>query len=402
MTLPASAPRAPRIGQSTAIEQSRAVAEVQAAVLVAQNKPRDTAKAQMEIRTSCTQRYLAEKAFYSFKRANSPVNGATVHLARELARCWGNIQYSVVELERDDDRGQSEMLAYAWDLETNTRVEMRFVSPHYRSSVDGKKLTDTRDIYENNANHGARRMRECIFAVLPPWLVEDAKMRCRSTLERPLDEDGQVIPLGKRIADVVQAYAELNVTQGQLEANRDRPTRDWTAQDVADLGIIFRSIKTRETQIEDEFPTARVTAADIKKAAPASAPSQLPAATDPTPPPAEPATGPPAELASAPAASTEQPAEENQPAAKATQTQLTRIHAQLGELGVKDRAQKLPTVSTLIGRTLQSSSELSKDEAEWLSKQLKGVLADQDPPRAFDDWLSEMRIAAQQKSGGES
>lgn len=393
MTVPASAPRALRIGQSTAIEQSRAVAEVQAAVLVAQNKPRDTAKAQMEIRTSCTQRYLAEKAFYSFKRANSPVNGATVHLARELARCWGNIQYSVVELERDDDRGQSEMLAYAWDLETNTRVEMRFVSPHYRSSVDGKKLTDTRDIYENNANHGARRMRECIFAVLPPWLVEDAKMRCRSTLERPLDEDGQVIPLGKRVADAVQAYAELNVTQGQLEANRDRPTRDWTPQDVADLGIIFRSIKTRETQIEDEFPTARVTAADIKKSAPAAAPNPAPAAEEPKPAPADPVPAEPQPDAGSDTEPPQEPPAGEETEKPATRTQLTRIHTQLGEFGVTEREKKLATVSTLIGRKLESSSELTAPEAEFLIKNLKGVLAEGDPATAFDAWLSEMKLA---------
>lgn len=385
--MPAAAPQAPRIGQSTAIEQSRAVAEVQAAIFVAQNAPRDTTKAQLEIRTSCSQRYLAEKAFYAYKRGGAQVTGATVHLARELARCWGNVQYGVVELERDDQRGQSEMMAYAWDVQTNTRVEMRFIVPHYRSSVDGKKLTDLRDIYENNANNGARRMRECIFGVLPPWLVEDAKLRCRGTLERPEDEDGNVIPLGQRVAASVAKFAELNLTQQQLEANRGRPSRDWTAQDVADLGIIFRSITLRESTIEDHFPTVQVTAADIKKAAPPQSPSPV----------VEPVAAPQARV---PVDDPRQPGEAA-PQAKATQTQLTRIHAQLGELGVKERAEKLPVVSTLIGRQLGSSSELTKDEAEWLGKQLKGVLADDEPARAFDDWLSEMRIAAQQ-SGGES
>ncbi len=43
---------APRISQSTSIEQSRAVAEVQAAVIVAQNRPRTEAIA-LHVKKKC-------------------------------------------------------------------------------------------------------------------------------------------------------------------------------------------------------------------------------------------------------------------------------------------------------------------------------------------------------------
>jgi hypothetical protein len=52
-----------------------------------------------------------------------------------------------------------------------------------------------------------------------------------------------------------------------------------------------------------------------------------------------------------------------------------------------------------MGRQMASSSELTKAEAEWLSKELKGVLAENEPAKAFDAWLAEMRIAAQQQAG---
>ena len=105
---PAAAPA--RIGQGTAVEQSRAVAEVQAAIVVAQNCPRDINAAIAEMRQSCQQMFLAERAFFRYSRGSGSITGASVHLARELARCWGNIQYGLVEMRRDDEFGQSDRI----------------------------------------------------------------------------------------------------------------------------------------------------------------------------------------------------------------------------------------------------------------------------------------------------
>src|SRR5580698_3785894 len=164
-----------RIGQATAVEQSRAIAEVQAAIVVAQQCPRDITRAERAMRQSCAQKGLAERAFYRYPRAGETITGPSVQLARELARCFGNVQYGVAELRRDDGFGQSEMLAFAWDLETNTRSSTTFIVAHVRDTKEGAKpLTDMRDIYETNANNGARRLREMIFAILAGWYTADA------------------------------------------------------------------------------------------------------------------------------------------------------------------------------------------------------------------------------------
>ena len=159
-----------RVGQATAIEQQRAAAEVYAAVMVAQQMPRDETRAIVKMRAGCARPQLAERAFFRYTRGEGPVTGPTIQLARELARCWGNVSYQVAELRRDDDRRESEMMAWAWDLETNTRSSTVFVVPHVRDTKKGRKpIEDVRDVYENNANMGARRLRECLFAVLPAW-----------------------------------------------------------------------------------------------------------------------------------------------------------------------------------------------------------------------------------------
>ncbi|MFD0146183.1 MULTISPECIES: hypothetical protein [unclassified Streptomyces] len=258
---PAAAPA--RIGQGTAVEQSRAVAEVQAAIVVAQQCPRSIGAARVAMQQSCEMPALAERAFYRFPRAGGPVSGATVHLARELARCWGNVQYGVNELRRDDQYGESEMQAWAWDVQTNARSSQTFIVPHMRDKKGGaEKLIDLRDIYENNANMGARRLREAIFSILPPWLVEEAKDICARTVERG---DGR--PLPARIDGAVSVFAGLGVPAERLEQKLGRKRDQWTGADIAQLLITHKSIERREVSIEDEFPEPRVTAAEITGAA---------------------------------------------------------------------------------------------------------------------------------------
>lgn len=276
-----AAPVPGRLGQGTAVEQSRAVAEVQAAIVVAQQCPRDVQLALREMQQSCQQPALAERAFYRFPRASGAVTGASVHLARELARCWGNVQYGIAELRRDDEFGQSEMSAFAWDVQTNTRNSSTFVVPHLRDKKGGpEKLTETRDIYENNANNGARRVREAIFAILPPWFVEQAKDLCNQTIR-----NGGGKPLPQRIADAIRMFEDNGVVKDRLELKLGRPSAKWTEHDVAQLGVIVKSLQRGEISIEDEFPDERVTLAEVKRPTPAAA-SPIPAAAeaDATPP----------------------------------------------------------------------------------------------------------------------
>lgn len=262
-TTPAPAMR-PELSQSTAVEQSRAIAEVQAAVLVAQQRPRNKPAAVEEMRDATAQMSVASRAYYRYRRGGENVTGVSIHLARELARCWGNIGYGVKELRRDDDKGVSEMLAYAWDLQTNTRNETSFIAPHIRDTKNGpRKLTETRDVYENNANVGARRLREMILAVLPSWFVEEAKANCDATLE-----NGGGKPLTQRIADAIKLYDAIGVNVAQIEAKLGRPSSDWTGHDVAQLGVVYQSILRGEASKDDEFPApapAALTVEDIAK-----------------------------------------------------------------------------------------------------------------------------------------
>jgi hypothetical protein len=262
--MPPAASTAMFIGQATAIEQARAVAEVQAAIVVAQQVPRDMTRAIAQMRQSCTQAGLANKSFWRYKRSGQNLTGPTIHLARELARIWGNVQYGIHELRRDDAGGYSEMQAWAWDVQTNTRNSSTFVVPHKRDTKEGvKDIVDMRDIYENNANQGARRVREAIFAVLPPWFVDDAKDLCAKTIR-----DGGGKPLPKRIADALELFRSFHVRQDQIEQKLGRKSSEWDEMDVAHLVVIYGSLQRGEVRVEDEFEPPRVTVDELPQRTP--------------------------------------------------------------------------------------------------------------------------------------
>jgi hypothetical protein len=270
---PITAPGPSNITQTTAVEQARAVAEVAAAVQVAQQNPRDMDRAWREMQAACGRLSLASRAFYAVPNRGS---GPSVHLARELARIWGNLDYGVHELHRDDQRQMSEIRAYAWDQQTNVRSSRTFQVPHARMKGRNRQaLTDLGDIYLNNQNIGARAVRESIFTVLPADFVEEAKERCRATIEHG---DGK--PLVDRVGDMVSAYAGIGVKVPQIEQRLGRKRGQWTAADVADLGVVFRSIGRHETTVDDEFPPERVTAAEITGQTPPTAPPADPPPTD--------------------------------------------------------------------------------------------------------------------------
>lgn len=237
--------------EAARVEQARAIAEVQAAVVVAQNVPRDPRKAAAEMQDACSRLAMAERAFYSMPRGKGPnVVGPTVHLARELARIFGNIQYGVHEIRRDDDAGMSEVQAFAWDVETNVRSTRTFQVPHQRMAKGKRQpLTDLGDVYLNNQNVGARAVRECIFTVLPAWFTDEAQDTCNRTLR-----EGDGPPLSERINGMLAAFGEYDVDQRQLEERLGRPVDAWEAGDVAQAGVLYRSIQRGETRVVDEFP----------------------------------------------------------------------------------------------------------------------------------------------------
>ena len=61
---------------------------------------------------------------YEFPRGNEKITGPSIRLAEAIAQNWGNIDFGFMELEQRN--GASQVMAYAWDLETNSRQTKLF------------------------------------------------------------------------------------------------------------------------------------------------------------------------------------------------------------------------------------------------------------------------------------
>lgn len=250
-------------GNMTAVETATREAEIQAMVVVAQRLPRDEDTATLQMQRACSYQAVADRAFFEITRAGKPISGPTIHLAKELARIWHNIRYGVVEVTRGP--GWSDMKAFAWDLESNSYSETTFRVRHAivaRGEI--KPLVSFDDVYMNNANQAARRVREMILNVLPVWFVEEAKARCMRTLQ---GVDAQ-IPMPARIAKLTEAFhANFGITKTQLEQLRSRPSSAWSDMDLAQLRVLWASLSHGETSVAELFPERPVTADDLRRPA---------------------------------------------------------------------------------------------------------------------------------------
>ncbi|MDU9398081.1 hypothetical protein [Pseudomonas sp. zfem003] len=244
------APRgmAEHVNQGTVnIEQSRAVTEAQGKLILAKKFPRDEALAYSKIMSSCSRPSLAASGEYAYPRGGQTVSGPSIRLAEELARCWGNIEYGIRELSRQ--QGNSEMEAYAWDLETNTYSSQKFTVRHLRDKKgDAQVLTEERDIYELTANMGGRRLRSRLLAILPPDLVEAAVNQCRKTLAGDTS-----LPLADRVRALVDAFSQQGVTEKHLRAYLNKSLDEILPEEIATLRGVYNSIKNGQAAVGDFF-----------------------------------------------------------------------------------------------------------------------------------------------------
>ncbi|MDN5918989.1 MAG: hypothetical protein L0I76_28500 [Pseudonocardia sp.] len=275
--------------QATQIEQARAVAEVLAAVRYAQENPRDQDRALDEFERSCRRTELAQRAFFGYRRGAARVAGVTIEFAQEAARCWQNMSSGSSELARRFR--ESEMVAFAWDLEMNTQRRTTFVSPHtgYTDTPTEEKpareLVAVRDIRENNQSAASRVEREMILAVLPTWYVAKGKAWCTATLAN----EGGGKPIEDRRREIIKSFEGIGVRREALIGKIGAPVDQWIEPDLATLIVIGQAIKSGESTVHSEFrtqapepTTTSVTAASITSgartgtASPAAADEKLP------------------------------------------------------------------------------------------------------------------------------
>ena len=259
----------PAVQQSGAVaqtDQQRAVAEVQAAMMIARMNPRDPVQAMDRILNACMRPTLANSAVYTYGRGGADVSGPSIRLAEAMAQSWGNMQFGIREL--DQRGGESTVQAFAWDVETNTRREVTFQVPHVRYTRSGsKRLEDPRDIYEMVANQGSRRLRACILAVIPGDVTEAAVQQCEKTMKATADTSPEAMQ------KMIAAFGDFGVSREQIEKRIQRRVESIQPAQVVGLKKIYASLRDGMSAATDWFEVAERQAEQSEKPAPVHVPT---------------------------------------------------------------------------------------------------------------------------------
>ena len=237
------------VDYTTSVEVARAMKQVEAQILCAKKYPRDTVSAYQQIIETCKRPSFANNALYLYPRGGQSVTGPSIRMAEAMARAWGNLEYGLVELEQGDDF--SIIQSYCYDLQSNVRQVKTFKVPHYRHTRQGKKrLTDPRDIYENNANNGARRLRACILGAIPADIIQDAVDECYKTQSSTDSKE----PIADRIKKMILFLHErFSISKEMVEKKYGMDAEQLTNVELLELKNICLSLKDGMSQRKDWF-----------------------------------------------------------------------------------------------------------------------------------------------------
>lgn len=236
----------PVTGGLIAVEQQRAIAEVQARMIIARSNPRDSLKAVDLILEDCKRQSLAESAVYQYARGGTNISGPSIRLAEAIARRWGNVASGIKEVSRAN--GYSECVAYAWDLETGYYDERQYQVRHWRDTKKGGyPITDERDLYELTANMGQRRKRAVLLSVIPDDVVQAAVAQCEQTMRAKADTSPEAMK------KMVEAFEAFHVTKDHIETKIQRRLDAIQPAQVVGLKKIYASLRDGMSAAADWF-----------------------------------------------------------------------------------------------------------------------------------------------------
>ena len=240
--------------QSSALaktDQQRAIAEVQAALFIARQNPRNMVTVLDKVLNAFARPGLAEVAEYEYARGGTNISGPSIRAAEAIAQIYGNNQYGFRELARwqdDTGVGVSEVESFCWDVENNVRRAVTVNVRHWRDTKQGgKPLTDERDIYEITANMAQRRVRACILSVLPGDIIETAMAQVALTMKASADTSPEAM------AKMCEAFAAYGVTRDQIETRIQRRLDAIQPAQVVQLKRIYASLRDGMSTPESWF-----------------------------------------------------------------------------------------------------------------------------------------------------
>lgn len=192
----------------------------------------------------------AKTCTYSVPRGGKAITGPSVHLAKILAQCWGNmrVEAKVVAIEH----GQITSEAVCFDLENNLAIKTQV-----KRSIIGRagRFNDDMITVTGNAAN-AIAMRNAILSVIPRAIVDKVYNASKSTITGDVSDETKLIAKRKQVLDALKDT--YSVTEAEiLKAVGKAAQSHLTADDLITLIGIGTAIKDGDTTVEQAFKGER-------------------------------------------------------------------------------------------------------------------------------------------------
>ena len=246
-----------------------AKAQIQAAYIVAMQKPRNQMQARSNILMACKRTEFAEKAEYSKPVGKHKITGPSVRFAELAIREWENVRVETVVLYEDDD--VKRLRVSAIDLETNAQfsrdiqikktIERRSKKGREEDVISERKNTYGDVVYILRATDDEMLTKESAWVskiirneglrLIPTDIIEEGLKQARETLrsKAAMDPDGEK----KKIVD---AFAGIGIKPTQLEKYLGHDIGTIMPAEIAELRSMYRTIRDGEASWNDYMKTA--------------------------------------------------------------------------------------------------------------------------------------------------
>lgn len=243
-------------------------ANIDGQVSTAKAYPRDMAKSVSNaVFIATMDKETASSCTYSVPRAGKAITGPSIHMARIIAQCWGNMRVEAKVVDITDKHVISQ--AVCWDLENNVAVKIEV-----RRSIMTKNGRMSDDMITVTGNAGnSIAYRNAVYNVVPKSVIDKVYNSAMEVLTGDISDETKLIKKRKQvIAGLEKAYG---VSEEEiLKAVGKSKLEHIGSEEIIVLIGIGTAIKEGDTTVDEAFRGKKTTSKEpVKK--PTLEPSEI-------------------------------------------------------------------------------------------------------------------------------
>lgn len=234
-----------QVSPEVVYQQDKAAIDVQ--IATAKHYPRNVKRAtENAVAIATMDKETAQTCTYSVPRGGKAITGPSVHLAKILAQCWGNLRVEAKVVDISATQVTSESVCF--DLENNlaikTQVKRSIIGKHGRYSDDMITVTG------NAAN--AIALRNAVLSVVPRGIVDKVYNAAKQVITGDISDETKLIARRKQVVDALKDT--YNVSEAEvLKAIGKQAIQHINADDLVVLIGIGTAIRDGDTTVDEAF-----------------------------------------------------------------------------------------------------------------------------------------------------